>query len=375
MRFMKKIKLILSIRSLDIGGAERQFIELAKGIDKDRFEVTVCTMYPGVLDDEVISTRGVEFVCFNKKGRYDLGFLNKYRKFLHEQKPDLIYSWLGEMNLFSLWCKPKTTKLIWGFRASNMDLSRYGRFSRFLFWLQKMSSRYVDRIVANSHAAIAYHKTAGFYMDKSVVIHNGIDIKRFCIDETLRASFRKEHHLQESELAIAMVARLDPMKGYEVFAQAANLLLRRYKSLKFFAAGGGSEAIQKRAIASIDKEVKDRFIWLGVRSDVERIYNGVDIVVSASLFGEGFSNTIAEAMACGVPCVVTDVGDSALIVGKSGVVVKPGDLQELVKGIEKMMVADIKKLGSLARRRIEENFSTDRMVKKTEEVIEQCVAL
>ncbi|MRI83362.1 MAG: glycosyl transferase, partial [Nitratiruptor sp.] len=81
------IKLLLAIRSLDIGGAERQFIELVKGIDKNRFDVTVCTMYPGELDDEVKKIDGVKFVCLQKRGRYDLGFFWRYRRFLQKLQP------------------------------------------------------------------------------------------------------------------------------------------------------------------------------------------------------------------------------------------------------------------------------------------------
>ncbi|WP_457749103.1 glycosyltransferase, partial [Sulfurimonas sp.] len=102
-------KLVLSIRSLDIGGAERQFIELVKGIDKERFSVHVCTMYPGVLDEEIKKLDDINFQCFKKRGRYDLGFLFHYKEFLRQLQPDIIYSWLGEMNLFSYWIKPKNT--------------------------------------------------------------------------------------------------------------------------------------------------------------------------------------------------------------------------------------------------------------------------
>ncbi|NPA63733.1 MAG: glycosyltransferase, partial [Epsilonproteobacteria bacterium] len=313
---------------------------------------------------------GVKFVCLQKRGRYDLGFFWRYRRFLQKLQPDLIYSWLGEMNLFSLWCKPKLTKLIWSFRASNMDLSHYGRFSQLLFWLQKRGSFHVDRIVTNSWDSIEYHRAQGFDMDKGVVIPNGIDTTRFAPDPLARQEFRSHYALTDGEIAIGIVARYDPAKGYPILAQAAKMILSQYDRVHFFVVGYGDERIKRECEEILGSQ--ERFIWLGKRGDVERIYPAFDIYLSSSL-SESFSNTIAEAMACGVPCVVTDVGDSARIVGESGIVVEPGSVEALVRGIEMMMKSDRERLGQLARKRVVEHFSIARMVQRTQEVIEQCV--
>jgi glycosyltransferase involved in cell wall biosynthesis len=217
---MKKISIVLAIRSLDIGGAERQFLLLAKGIDKERFDVTVCTMYGGAMEDEVRAVEEIDYVNLQKKGRYDIvEFSSRYRRLLLEKRPDFIYSFLGEMNLFSLWCKPAETKLVWGFRASDMDLSRYDRMSRLLFWLQKRFSKKADRIVCNSNACIDYHKIRGFAMERAVTIPNGIDTERFRPDGTRREEFRRQWGLKKEDVAVGIVARLDTMKGYEIFAQ------------------------------------------------------------------------------------------------------------------------------------------------------------
>ncbi len=179
-------KLLLSIRSLDIGGAERQFIELVKHIDKSKFDVQ---------EDIVKNICNIKYYNLQKNGRYD--FYKNYSTLLKEIKPDVIYSFLGEMSLFSLWCKPKKTKIIWGFRASNMDLSQYGKVSQLLFWLQKKLSSKVDKIIANSNASIAFHKSCGFDMSRSLVISNGIDTDKF-----KREAFRKKYHLKKSDIGI-----------------------------------------------------------------------------------------------------------------------------------------------------------------------------
>ena len=365
-------KIVLAIRSLDVGGAERQFIELVKGIDKSRFDITVCTMYGGVREDEVRAVEGIRYVNLQKSGRYDLWkFGRRYRALLREIRPDVIYAFLGEMNLFSLWCKPKETKLIWGFRASNMDLKQYGKMPQLLFWLQKRLSPGVDRIVANSHASVMFHKEHGFDMSRAVVIPNGIDIERFRPDETLRQEFREEYGLADDELAVGIVARIDAMKGYPIFAMAMRKLLESEKKLRVFAVGDGLAGIKKECEAILGEYNGSRFLWLGSRNDVEKIYNGLDLYVSSSL-SESFSNTIAEAMACGTPCVVTDVGDSALIVGDTGEVVAVRNFATLAEGIERMLLEDLPVAGMEARKRIVENFSTEKMVKRTEKELKAC---
>ena len=373
---MSRKIVLLAIRSLDVGGAERQFLELVKGIDKDHFDVTVCTMYGGEMEEELEAVDGIDYIDLKKGGRYDLvGFALRYGRVLRRKRPRLIYSFLGEMNLFSLWCKPADTRLVWGFRASDMDLSRYDRVSRLLFGLQKRLCKKVDKIICNSNACIDYHKSRGFAMERAVTIPNGIDTERFRPDLTLREKFRKEWGLQETDLAVGIVARLDPMKGYELFAGVAAKLMERYENLYFFAAGEGDEGIRKSCEELLGRESGRRFIWQGGVKDVERLYNGLDIVVSSSIFGEGFSNTIAEAMACATPCVVTDVGDSAMIVGESGLVVPPADAQALERAIEEMMKAERKMAGEKARARIVSNFSLQSMIEATQKELTSCAAL
>jgi len=368
-----KVKLVLSIRSLDIGGAERQFIELVKHIDKEKFDITVVTMYGGMQEYVIKNIKGIKYINLEKKGRYDFNFYFKYKKLLNEINPNIIYSFLGEMNLFSLWCKPKRTKIIWGFRASNMDFSKYGKVSEFLFYLQKKLSKKVDKIIANSHASIEFHKEEGFFMDKAVVIPNGIDTNRFIRDENKRIEFRKKYNLSEDDIVIGIVARIDYMKDYIILSKVAKKLLQNYKNIYFFSIGDGNKNIKKECENILGKFNNQKFIWLGAQKNVENFYSGFDIYVSSSSFGEGFSNSIAEAMSCECACVVTDVGDSAKIVGEYGIVVQPKSEYDLYKGIEKMINYNYKYLGKQGRKRIIENFSIERMVKNTEKEILKCV--
>ena len=183
------MRLVLAIRPLDIGGAERQFIELVKNIDKLKFNVTVCMMYGGAQEEVIKSIPNFIYYNLKKKGKYI--FYKRYKEVLFKLKPDFIYSFLGEMNLFSLWCKPKYTNIIWGFRALIVDLIKYGKVSQIMFYLQKKLSYKVEKIITNSCANIEFHKKNGFSMEKSVIIHNGIDTDRFKKNEHERFSFKE----------------------------------------------------------------------------------------------------------------------------------------------------------------------------------------
>ena len=368
-----RYKVLLSIRSLNTGGAERQFIELVKNIDKNKFDVYVVSMYGGEFEGVIKNIKEVKYFNLEKGGRYDLKIFFKYKKLLNEIKPDVIYSFLGEMNLFSAWCKPKNTKLIWGFRASNMDFKNYGKVSEFLFNLQKYFIKKVDKIITNSYAAIEFHKSCGFDMKNAVVIHNGIDINRFKRDEIKREKFRKKYNLNDEDIAIGIAARIDVMKGYPIFSKAIKNILQKYPNIKVFAVGDGDLKIKKKCEYILGEFNNKSFLWLGKIKEVENIYSGLDLYVSSSIFGEGFSNSIAEAMSCEVPCVVTDVGDSKIIVDNLGEVVKPNSVEDLQKGIENMLNKDLKILGRKCRERIINNFSIEKMVKKTESEIIKCV--
>ncbi len=367
----------LAIRSLNIGGAERQFLELAKNIDKSKFDVVIYTMYKGPQDNIANALEGVEHIPLGKKNRYDnISFMKNYIKSLDAQKPDVIYSFLQEMNLFSLWARAFTKnkhKVVWGFRASDMNLKKYGKFPQLLFWLQKKSSPHVDKIIANSHASVGFHKKMGYDVSKATVVHNGINVERFRPDEAKREAFRKEHGLGEDDIAIGIVSRVSYMKGYPILAQSMKKLMQENDKVRLFAVGGGEDAIQKECEALLG-EYNKRVTWFGEQKSVESdFYNGLDIYTSSSVFGEGFSNSVAEAMCCEVPVVATKVGDSHIVVGETGMMVEKENVDALYLGLKQMIESDYKAKGKEARARIVENFSTMSMIKNSERELAACV--
>lgn len=362
-------------RSLDRGGAERQLVVLAKGLARRGQTVAVAVFFGGGVYEAELADAGVRVINLGKQGRWDiLSFLNCLVRLLRKERPTVLHSYLGVPNILATVLKPlfPGTRIIWGIRASNVDLSRYDWLSRFSYSLERRLARFADRIIANSQAGKQYAVGNGFPEDKIVVIPNGINTEYFRFDPEGRRQVRAEWAIGESQILIGLVARLDPMKDHPTFLEAASHIAHECDVVHFVCVGDGpsayAEALKQQA-ATLG--LNGRLTWAGSRDNMPAVYSALDIATSSS-FGEGFSNTIAEAMACGVPCVVTDVGDSALIVGDTGSVVAPGDHDALAAAI--LRLADHtpearQVLGAACRARVVSEFGMDRLVRRSEQAL------
>lgn len=331
-----KTRLLVAIRCLDIGGAEKQVLEFVRLVDKSRFDVCLATMYGGVMEDDAKKIEGVKYVNLGKKGRFDIfGFLFAYARLINEFAPDTVFSHIGEMNLFSLWARPlasKKFKLVWTLHSAFVDYRSYGFFFRLLFWLQKVLSRFADKIVCVSRSAYEYHEEAGYDMRRAVTVYNGVDTQFFAPSRELGEVFRVQNSIPQDAFVIGIAARIDRMKGYPLLAAAAKELLAKHENLMFVAAGGGDEAIKNECIEILG-EYANRFIWLGFVSDLRGFYNSLNLFCLPS-YGEAFGLTVAEAMSCGIPAVVSDAGDMRIIVGDERAVFKSGDVEDLTAKLE-----------------------------------------
>jgi len=363
-------KVVFLIRSLGTGGTERQLATLLPRLNKDRFDVTVMVFYAGGRFASELAANKVHVVCLDKRGRWDLvGFLWRLVTELRRLRPVILHSYLVEPNLIAVLIKPlfRSTRIVWGIRASNVDLKKYDWFARFNFRLQIFLSGVPDLIIFNSIAGRDHHFAGGSAQKRTVVIHPGIDTEQFKSDRQLGQTLRKEWGVRDETVLIGLVGRLDPMKGYPVFFQAASRLARGSTDCHFVIAGNGPpeyRAILCRLVEASD--LTQRITWVGSHTDMPAVYNALDIACMSSLFGEGLPNAIAEAMACGVPGVVTDVGDAALLVGDTGLVVPPNDPQALADGLAKCV--RMLHNGELhdPRRRIQENFGVAKLANQTE---------
>jgi glycosyltransferase involved in cell wall biosynthesis len=361
-------------RRFEQGGAERQLIEILKGIDKNRFCVAVATFYEGgALANEMKAIEGLRWIPLRKWGRWDvLPFVWRLWQAGKGFRPQIIHGYMGVANHVALFLGQLLgAKVVWGIRSSDMDFRHYDWLSALSFRLERFLSRFVDLVLANSQTGGRYHVARGFPAERLVVVPNGIDVQRFHPDAEARARIRKEWDITGSEILIGLVARFDPMKDHPTFLRAVTRSTE--DKLRFVCIGWGPDAYQSalRRLAS-ELGVDDRIIWAGARQDMSEVYNGLDLLTLSSAFGEGFPNVVAEAMSCGTPCVVTNVGDSAWIVGDTGVVVPPKSPEALATGWSEMIKrldAERSNLSERARSRIVDNFRRELLVERTSDAL------
>lgn len=367
------MKILLLIRALTTGGAERQVALLAKGLRASGHEAAVAVFYGGGALESDLDRAGVPLIDLRKRGRWDnLAFPVRLARAVRREQPDVVYSFLTVANLLAAWLGPwfRGARVVWGLRASDMDFSRYDWLVRLTGRAEVMLAGRARLVIANSHAGRRHALAMGFPEATLRVVPNGIDAERFRPDLEAGRAVRAEWGIGAGERLVGLVGRLDPMKGHGDFLAAAAELRERHPEARWVCVGEGpagrGQALRERAAAL---GLAGRVLWAGARRDMAAVYNALDLAVSASIYGEGVSNAIGEAMASGVPCVVTDVGDSARLVGATGWVVPPGDPSALAAAI----AAGLTGLGGAAgaarsqaaRARIEAHYGVAALVRNT----------
>lgn len=263
-------------------------------------------------------------------------------------RPDVIQSWLYHADLAVTLARAVAfarAPLAWSLRCSDMDLARYAASTRLVVRALARLSGVPAVIASNSEAGLAWHRGLGYRPRRTVVIPNGFDTDRFRPDPAARARLGAMLGWRDDAVIVGLVARVDPMKDHAGFLAA---LGQTSPALRAVLVGRGTEAL------AIPPALAGRVVALGPREDVAALTPGFDIACLASRFGEGFPNVLGEAMACGVACVTTDVGDAAAIVGDAGVVVPPGDPAALAHALTALATdADRRRaLGEAGRARV-----------------------
>lgn len=365
----------LVIRSLAAGGAERQLVILACAMVKAGRSVVVVTFYDGGEFARSLAACGVSVISLGKSGRWDtLGFALRLVKTIRKLNVDVVVGFLEGANVMLValrrWLPGK--RIVNRLAASYMDLSRYDWLSALSFKAELWFAARADLVIVNSRAGAARAERAGVDPGRIALVRNAVDTGYFKADPEGGRSLREKLGVPDDHALVGLVGRLDPMKDHPVFVRAAAEIQRQRDDLMFVCAGGGTDPAYELLI---DQEVQrlpdpERFRMLGHRSDLPAVYSALDVTVLSS-YGEGSPNAVAESMACGTPCVVTDVGDARSLVGDTGEVVPVKDPRQLAAGIIRLLErlkrqAD---LGFLCRRRIVEEFSSERVLEAFESAL------
>ena len=361
------------VRSLERGGGERQLVELAQGLARQGLRVSVAVMYGGGALEGELAGSPVTVMNLRKEGRWDgPGFLRRLITLTRELAPDVVYGFMSGANELALLAgRVAGARVVWGLRSSFMDFAQYDWLHGGMFRLGRALSSRPDLIIANSEAGRAHHVAAGYDGRHMVIIPNGIDTARWRPDPEARARMRHHWGTGKGEVVAGLVGRVDAMKDHATFLAA--ILACKVPGLRAVCIGGGDPG----AVESLRRTVEQLGLTgivtvTGPVDDMPAAYNGLDLLVSSSL-GEGFSNVIAEAMSCGVPCVVTDVGDSAMIVGSFGEVVPPRQPDLMARAMERLASRLGTPLSLECRARIVNDFGLDRMVQRTREQLDALV--
>lgn len=370
------MRLVILARSLEYGGAERQLVALAQGLHRRGHRVTVALFYGGGPLERDLHAAGVPVVSFEKKGRWDVaGFVVRLAAFLRRERPDVVHGYLAMPDLLALALRPAFRgKVVWGVRGSAVDKRDFDRLERAIDKAEGALARFADLVIANSHAGKDAVVAQGFPADKVLVIPNGIDTDRFRPDPDAGRRFRSEIGVPDGAPLVGLVGRIDPQKDHATFLRAASIVARERDEVRFACVGSGpaAETARLEALAA-ELGLADRLHWASARADVPAVYNGLDALVLSSAYGEGFPNVVGEAMACGVPCVVTDVGDAAFVAGDLGTVVPPRDPARLAAAIAATL--DALAAGTIdraaLRQRIGAHFSLPLLVERTEGALER----
>ncbi len=366
---VSSIRVVLFIGSLSMGGAERQFIELAKGLNDRGFDIEVMLNSSGGPFQTELKDAGIPFAVLHLGSVWALPlYLFRALSALRRFRPHIVYGFMGsgmKSTIFNFFVRDYKT--IWGVRSSNIEPMQNSLSLKFAGWLDRILSRFADAIIYNSHAGMIDRLAKGWADQDSHVVANGVDFERFKPHSHLRAEMRERWSIKPEQVVLGMLARQDPMKDHKNLISALALLADPTVVLVLTCERDGpmSTLLQSHASAL---GVTDQLLYVGHSTPPEQLLNMLDIYVQSSLYGEGFPNAIGEAMSVGLPVVATDVGDCKRIIGKHGKIVPASDSESLAAALRFTIDKLPHKSGSDSRQRIIDNYSIDAMVSHTLDV-------
>jgi len=355
------VRLIHVITGLNTGGAETALCRLLETLRPPAFEhVVVALGEPGSLSARVDAVAELHHLGMGS-ARPRLHDLWRLRRIVCASAPDVVHGWMYHANivatLATMWLR---LPVLWGVRHSLHDLEKEKRLTRLVIRGGVLLSRCPRQILYNSDVSARQHEAAGYDATRTWVIPNGFDTDAFRPDDAARLRIREELALPAGALLIGLVARVHPIKDHANFLRAAALFVVDYPQTHFVLVGDGAEVGNAGLAGLIETlQLQSCVHLMGRRTDIAAIDAALDIG-SCSSWGEAFPNTIGEAMACGAPCVATDVGDVPQIIGDTGVVVPARDPLALATGWGRLAALDAparRALGLRARKRIIERYS------------------
>lgn len=367
----RSLKVLHIISTLDVGGAEQNLFRLLASMDRDSFVNEVaCMKIPGPMGRQ-IEGLGISVHSLGmKKGTPELRAVLRLRFLTSLFRPDIVQCWMYHANLMGMTLlHPR--RLLWNIRCSDMDLTQYGTLYRLTVLTGARLSRMPAAVITNSEAGRSAHERLGYRPKQWITIPNGFDTDIFRPDAPARAAMRQKLGIPEYAFVIGLIGRMDPMKDHATFFRAAAMFLAEHPDTHFVLAGRGVTR-GNRDMTDLMRELPETgtFHLLDERPDVPQILACLDVASSSSI-SEGFPNAIGEAMACGIPCAATDAGDTAVLMGDSGILVRrrcPEDLCRAWDTLARLGREDRVDMGRKARARIQQHYTQEKTTGSYERV-------
>lgn len=357
------------IRSMGRGGAERQLSLLARSLHARGLRVAVAVFYGGGALERELQAAGVEIVDLKKGGRWsNISMLRRLVAEVRRCRPRILHAYMPTQNIVALllrpWLRRQGCRVVCGIRIAFLDTRAYGAVAAMVYRFQMFLLPSADGVISNSCAALTElhnHLPTG----RAHAIPNGVESSRFVRSESKRRALRGAWGLQESAILIGLVGRLDPQKNHAQLLDAMAVADPSLSQAMIVFVGDGPASYREKVAEHARVLGQDsRIVWAGASDDMVAVYSALDILCLCSA-SEGFPNVLGEAMSAGLPCVTTDVGDAASLVGDCGWVVPRGDTFALAKAL----IAARHALPTWDRlkpqRRIESEFSVQALANRT----------
>ena len=365
------VRVLHLISGLNRGGGETDLCKLVSRATQSEYNHQVVSMKDKGPLGQYMTNLGVPVHALHMpQGIPDPRGILKFNNIFYRFQPDILHCWMYHANLMGIFFVRKC-RCVWSILCSYIDAKAYGMLYGLTVRLGAMASSLPEVVVTNSHSGKRYHQNVGYHPKRWEVIPNGFDLSQYKPDPSAKWKMRLELDIPSDAIVIGMVARFDPMKDHETFFRAAATLLKRYPNVHFVLAGNGVVDSDERLRGMVAGMTDTgRIHLLGERDDIPALMAGMDIAALSSI-GEGFPNAVGEAMATGLPCVVTDVGDLKRIVGDTGIVIRPMDSAALAKALSTLVERSpdiLRDMGKRARQRIFSHYTIESNVNRYEQL-------
>jgi glycosyltransferase involved in cell wall biosynthesis len=372
----QRFRCLMVITGLSTGGAETMLLKLAPRLLRS-MEVHVVSLGSlGEIGPKLIFA-GVNVTALGMNASWpEISAVYRLRRFIHDFSPDVVMTWMYHADLVGgVAARLAGVRAVaWNVRHSSAPSSGTKLSTSLVIGSCRLFSKFIPaQIVSCSQVARDLHVAIGYRKDNWTVIPNGFDLSSFHPDQAARDEVRQELGVAPNAPLIGLIARWDPQKNHRGFIQMAAKISTEIPDAHFLLAGreidSGNSTLMKWVQ---DAGLASRVHLLGLRADVPRLTAALDVATLVSSFGEAFPNAVGEAMACGIPCVVTDVGDSAEIVGDTGIVCRPDDLDALAASCIRLLQSEEAArlhLGALARERVSSSFDIEEVARQYAEFL------